>query len=173
MTLYTRNGDAGETAVYGGKTTLKSDPRIEAYGVIDELSSYLGVVICHITKSADKNLLSDIQKDLYLLMGYLAGAPSLLSFIDDEILRFETIIDREDARLSPLTHFVLPQGSLPSCHLHVARTICRRAERGVVTILKKNNTSHKQIVKYLNRLSDLLFVLARKYNTKEVVITNL
>lgn len=173
MTIYTRTGDKGDTMMYGGKTAAKSDPRIGAYGNLDELSSYLGLVLCHINKSGDKSLITAIQKDLYLLMGYLAGAPTALDFIDGEIQSFEQIIDKEEALLSPLTSFILPQGTAAAAHLHVARTVCRRAERHIVRLAKHNHTAYAPVIKYLNRLSDLLFILARKYNTNEVVITNL
>lgn len=174
MAIYTRNGDYGKTSLYGGKSAFKSDRKIEAYGTIDELSSYLGVVLCQMGKHGeDMRLLTDIQKDLYLMMGYLAGAPTSLSFIDDQILRFEKDIDLMEATLPPLTHFILPQGCPASSHLHVARTICRRAERQVVALNEKVRQQDNPIIRYLNRLSDLLFILARKYNTNETVITNL
>lgn len=174
MTIYTRNGDRGMTTMFGGKSAHKSDPPVVAYGSVDELTSYLGVVLCQITGHKDDAvLLTDIQKDLYLIMGYLAGAPTSLAFVDEEITRFEKTIDRVEESLPPLTHFILPQGCPAGAHLHVARTICRRAERNVVALGQTKENHHASVIKYLNRLSDLLFILARKYNTNETVITNL
>jgi len=170
MTIYTRTGDEGKTSLYGGGRVPKDDAVVESCGGIDELTSFLGLTMCLVKNKEDTLLLSDIQKDLYLLMAYLAGAPAQLSFIDEEIARFERRIDALESSLTPLSHFILPRGTLPSCRFHVCRTICRRAERAVVGLRRKK---HLPVVRYLNRLSDLLFTLARKYNTEDTVITNL
>lgn len=166
MPIYTRSGDDGTTALFGDKRVLKSDLQIEAYGGLDELSAYLGLLISKAKNKDDKELLTFIQKDLYQIMGYLAGAKINLDYLAKEVIKFEKIIDTLESKLPKLTQFILPQGTELSVHAHVARTICRRAERSVV----RYDNSLKIIIRYLNRLSDLLFTFARTYNANEVVV---
>lgn len=166
MSIYTRTGDDGTTALFGGKRLLKSDLQIEAYGGLDELSAYLGLLISKTKNKDDKELFTFIQKDLYQMMGYLAGAKINLDYLAKEIIKFEKIIDTLELKLPKLTQFILPQGTELSVHAHIARTICRRAERSVV----RYDNALKIVIRYLNRLSDLLFMFARTYNTNEVVV---
>lgn len=175
MKIYTRTGDDGTTALFGGKRLLKSDFQIEAYGGLDELSAYLGLLIEKNKNKEDKELFTFVQKDLYQIMGYLAGAKINLDYLAKEVIKFEKIIDTLESKLPKLTQFILPQGTELSVHTHVARTVCRRAERSVVKYMgsKKLSTINFQlltIVRYLNRLSDLLFTFARIYNANEVVV---
>ncbi len=166
MSIYTRTGDKGSTSLFGGKRVSKSDRRIETCGLIDELTSYLGLVINKLPDDSDKTLLIVIQKDLYKIMAYISGAKVDLAFINNRTRSFEKRIDTIDTMLPRLTKFLLPQGTELSCLLHVTRTVCRRTER--VTV--KNNTGINT-VQYLNRLSDLLFTLARFYNKKETTVS--
>lgn len=175
MPIYTRTGDDGTTALFGGKRLLKSDLQVEAYGGLDELSANLGLLISKTKNKNDKELFTFIQKDLYQIMGYLAGAKTNLNYLAKEVIKFEKIIDTLESKLPKLTKFILPQGTELSVHAHVARTICRRAERNVVKYMssKKLSTFNFQlltIVRYLNRLSDLLFTYTRTYNANEVVV---
>ena len=166
MTIYTRTGDDGTTALFGGKRLLKSDIQIEAYGGLDELSAYLGILMVKNKNKDDKELFTFIQKDLYQMMGYLAGAKINLDYLAKEVIKFEKIIDTLELKLPTLTQFILPQGTKLSVHAHIARIVCRRAERNVV----RYDNSLKLIIRYLNRLSDLLFTFARTYNTNEMVV---
>ena len=148
--------------LFGGKRVLKSDRQIEAYGGLDELSAYLGLLISKAKNKDDKELFTFIQKDLYQIMGYLAGAKINLDYLAKEIIKFEKIIDTLESKLPQLTQFILPQGTELSVHTHIARTVCRRTERGVVKYFysKKLLTLNFQlstIIRYLNRLSDLPF----------------
>lgn len=167
MKVYTGKGDRGETGLYGGKRVPKNSPRIEAYGIVDELNSFVGLAI---TETADKNvkaLLLKIQNQLFTVGSDLAtpeekkqesvGTPvEFYSNIEKEIDKFE-------AKLEELKSFILPGGSKSSAHLHVCRTVARRAERAVVS-LKNSVEIGNNILIFLNRLSDLFFVLARYEN---------
>ncbi len=175
MAIYTRTGDDGTTALYGGKRLPKSDPHIEAYGSVDELTSVLGVLMFYTEDKQEKAFIEDIQRDLYVIMGFLAHAPSDLSQQKKKIALFEKKIDALSKTLDPLKTFILPNGSIASCWAHVARTICRRSERAIVLSLKQRSEADKQnsntVVVYINRLSDLLFTYARAFNkAKEVTI---
>lgn len=172
MAVYTKNGDKGKTTLFGGKTILKSDLRVEAYGTVDELSSYIGLLSIKVNKKKDSNLFILIQKDLYHVMAYLALGNTDLSSLPTHIERFEKTIDSYESVLPRITKFILPQGTELSMHAHICRTICRRAERTVVRFFysSKKNSGQTLIIPYLNRLSDLLFILARAYNTKEIVL---
>ena len=169
MKIYTRTGDAGETGLFGGARVSKDDPRVEAYGTVDELNACLGVVrSLGPSPQTDASLLQ-IQSDLFTLGAELACAPgkedklrvALLN--ESDIERLESWIDRGEAPLSPLKNFVLPGGCPSAAELHRARTVCRRAERRT---LHAGRTApvRPALVIYLNRLSDLLFVLARYEN---------
>ncbi len=164
MKIYTRTGDHGETSLFGGKRVAKNDPRIEAYGTVDELNSLLGLTRT-VPLPADVDAqLAGIQSDLFDIGAHLAS-PGTGRFGDvDErrITILENAIDTMESELPPLTTFILPGGTPGAAHLHVARTVCRRAERCVVALENEEAT-----VRYLNRLSDYLFVAARFTNLRQ------
>ena len=163
MKIYTRTGDLGETSLFGGARVSKNDPRIDAYGTVDELNALIGVARASWSESPIDSQLADIQSDLFDLGAHLA-APGSTRFLGVPELRtaeLERLIDAMEADLEPLKSFILPGGSLPAAHLHVARTVCRRAERLLVAL--------DEDVVYLNRLSDYLFVAARLANRQQGV----
>jgi cob(I)alamin adenosyltransferase len=169
MKIYTRTGDAGETGLFGGARVGKDDPRVEAYGTVDELNSCLGVArSLGVSHNTDVALLH-IQSDLFTLGAELACVPgkedklrlTLLGARDSA--RLEGWIDDAEAPLSTLKNFVLPGGTPSAAELHRARTVCRRAERRTLSAGRASQI-RREIVVYLNRLSDLLFVLARYEN---------
>jgi cob(I)alamin adenosyltransferase len=170
--IYTRTGDSGDTELFGGKRLSKSDPRIEAMGAVDETSSALGVVRVELARSGVgpeglDELVTQVQHRLFDLGAELAmpdQAVRKLSGINDEdVAALEAEIDRHDANLQPLREFILPGGSAAAAQLHFARNVCRRAERRLVE-LSTIEPLRGELIRYLNRLSDLLFVLARATN---------
>jgi cob(I)alamin adenosyltransferase len=174
MRIYTRTGDTGETGLFGGGRVAKDNPRVAAYGDVDELNSALGVV-----RAAEPALLFDteleaIQRDLFAIGGHLAtpdpekvrAALDRASLSSARIQDFETAIDAADIELPPLRAFVLPAGTAKAAALHLARTVCRRAERSVVALAREHPVPELFLV-YLNRLSDYLFTLARLANLRE------
>ena len=171
--IYTRTGDDGDTGLFGGARVSKSDPRVAAYGDIDELNAVIGLVLAVDPLHWERETLVAIQRDLFGIGAQLASpnpAKVLKSLAkaeipDERIAALEAEIDRADAELDPLKAFVLPGGSIKAAHLHHARTVCRRAERLVVGL----DDVPEVVVKYLNRLSDLLFTLARLANVKASV----
>ncbi len=175
MPIYTRTGDDGTTSLYGGRRLSKADLRIEAYGSLDELTSTLGMCVAHISDGAEARFFEHIQKDLYVIMGHLANAPVNLEGLKQEVGQFEKKIDSLTSELPPLTDFIIPGGSLASSWAHMARVSCRSAERVVIHYFqhaKCTNDENSQIVmKYLNRLSDLLFTYARSFNKDKDVIS--
>jgi cob(I)alamin adenosyltransferase len=168
--IYTKSGDAGVTGLGDGNRVSKDHPRVVAYGEVDELNAVLGLVTAHCPDYAEGPLLRAIQNDLFDLGADLC-VPQSASETPGACLRvtisqyesLERAIDRVNERLKPLHSFVLPGGSPVAAWLHLARTVCRRAERACVT-LAKDETINEAIVIYLNRLSDLLFVLSRAGN---------
>jgi len=169
--IYTRTGDKGETGLIGGIRVPKNSPRIEAYGSIDELNSLLGLVRSLSNIEEMKNLIKDIQKDLFTISAELAapkGAEGLKipKIRKEDIDRLEKEIDELDKDLEPLTRFIIPSGSPLASYLHLARSVCRRAERNLVTLAQKEGV-RDEILAYMNRLSDLLFMMARWVNKKE------
>ncbi len=175
MSIYTRTGDKGTTALYGGKRINKYDDRVEAYGSIDELTSYLGLIATEKIAPAHKKFLTKIQKDLYAMMAYLANAPVPIVDLEPMVKEFEQNIDKLSTKLPKLNRFILPGGTKTSAHFHVARTLCRKAERAVTKTVRKgkSNLTKKEfvILQYLNRLSDLLFIMARYYGRgKEIEV---
>ncbi|NWH07601.1 MAG: cob(I)yrinic acid a,c-diamide adenosyltransferase [Alphaproteobacteria bacterium] len=169
--IYTRTGDGGETSLGNGVRVPKTSMRIEAYGTVDEANSAIGIARCHVTGVMDV-MLKRIQNDLFDLGADLAvpvrsgEAPGkALRIADVQVERLEGEIDLLNAHLSPLTSFVLPGGVPGAAHLHLARTIARRAERQVVALAQSEPVSEAGI-RYLNRLSDFLFVAARFVNDK-------
>lgn len=167
MKIYTKTGDGGTTAIFGGKRISKSDPQVEAYGAVDELTSVIGLAGAVLSDQNDQSVLIVIQKNLYQIMVFLSGAKINLGFCTKATEEIEKMIDQIESQLPKLTHFVLSWGSESSCRLHLARTVCRRAERRIVNYLKTDSV----IIPYINRLSDLFFVMARKYNKKETIVS--
>jgi cob(I)alamin adenosyltransferase len=174
MKIYTKTGDLGETGVIAGKRISKSELIIEANGALDEATSYIGWAREQVEEDGVRLLMSEIQHDLYEIMGYLAGAKIDAAIFEDKISSFEKEMDRMTAKLPALKRFILPQGGEATTRLHIARTIIRSAERRVVRYVKEKSKYHEGIsakafqgdllmIKYLNRLSDLFFTLARKY----------
>jgi cob(I)alamin adenosyltransferase len=166
--IYTRAGDDGTTGTLGPGRVLKSDPRIEAYGAVDELNATLGLARSADTRGWINRELETIQRQLFQLGSELATTqPSMLASLtrvsDADISSLEAEIDRLDAELTPLKNFILPAGAALAAQLHVARTVCRRAERRVVA-LAASAPLEPRLGRYLNRLGDLLFVMARWCN---------
>ena len=167
MKIYTRTGDQGETSLFGGARVAKNDPRIEAYGTVDELSSFIGVARASEVPSEVDGELQQVQLDLFEIGAHLASpGTSRFSGVDERrIAELERAIDAMESELDPLTSFILPGGALAAAHLHVARTVCRRAERCVVG-LHDDSAATRSTIAYLNRLSDYLFVAARFANRR-------
>jgi cob(I)alamin adenosyltransferase len=170
--IYTRTGDTGETSLLGAKRVSKSDPRIESIGSIDETSAALGVVRVELERSGVApaglaELLTQVQHRLFDLGAELAmpgrNAHKFSGLGDVDIAALETAIDHYDATLPPLREFILPGGSAAASQLHVARGVCRRAERRLVE-LASTDPIRGELLRFVNRLSDLLFVLARVTN---------
>lgn len=175
MPIYTKTGDDGTTGLFGGRRLLKSDIQVEAYGSLDELSSTLGVFISHIDNGDEAQFIEQIQRDIYVIMGFLADAPTKLSEQKNKIALFEKKIDLLTSHLPPLNNFIIPGGSNASCWAHMARVTARRAERVVIGYFKTTGTlegeNQQIIVMYLNRLSDLLFTYARSFNGEKDIIS--
>lgn len=168
--LYTRSGDEGTTALFGGGRVAKDSPRVEAYGAVDELNAALGVAAAFLPQRRLVSLLQGIQNELLNVgselaseSGKAAAAGQMFKDPEAKIAALEQLIDEYDARVSPLRTFVLPGGTQGAALLHLCRTVCRRAERAVVRLARAEDVN-PAIVVYLNRLSDLLFVLARYAN---------
>ncbi|MBL7779373.1 MAG: cob(I)yrinic acid a,c-diamide adenosyltransferase [Chitinophagales bacterium] len=166
MKIYTKTGDIGETSLFGGRRVSKSELRIEAYGTVDELNSWIGLLRDIQAETETKNLLKEIQDRLFTLGATLAADPEneklkVPDLHESDIVALENAIDKYDEKLEPLRSFVLPGGHLYVSYCHVSRTVCRRAERLAVA-LHHTEPLHPLIVKYLNRLSDYLFTLSRK-----------
>jgi cob(I)alamin adenosyltransferase len=174
--IYTKNGDEGNTSLFGGKKLSKSDIRIEAYGTVDELNSWLGIVIAHCKNMEVAYDLLHIQRTLFRVGSILATNPEkpqlIPEFDVEEITFLEKNIDDMEIKLPELKNFILPSGSLLISKTHVARTICRRAERRI-TQLSSTEIQHKKVLIYINRLSDYLFVLARKFAFDEKIEENI
>lgn len=171
LKLYTKTGDGGETGLFGGGRVPKDDRRVAAYGDVDELNAAVGLARALEPAELAAELLLSVQRDLFAIGGQLASpdpakvakALTKAALGDDRVAALEQAIDRAEAGLGPLTGFILPAGTPKASALHLARTVCRRAERSVVT-LAKHASVPPTILVYLNRLSDLLFVLARRAN---------
>ena len=180
MKLYTRTGDAGETSLFDGTRVKKDDARVDAYGEVDELNAWLGLASSAlktigaglhptppVVETTDDAIVQ-IQRDLFALgarladpAGKIAARVTKAAVADADVARLEALIDRFEAELPPLTHFILAGGAPPGAALHVGRTVCRRAERRIVAL---RPPADALVVRYMNRLSDLLFVLARVLN---------
>jgi cob(I)alamin adenosyltransferase len=180
--IYTKKGDQGETCLVSGEKILKSHVRLESYGTLDELNSTIGVALSHMRESPQKaeleKFLADIsfqiQNDLFNIGSQLACAnvemqKKLPNISADDITKLEQKIDELTAELPPLRKFILPGGSISSSCFHVSRTVCRRAERLCIKLRDENAIMDPLIIPYINRLSDLLFVMARFCNKVESV----
>lgn len=170
MKIYTKTGDKGDTGLFGGARASKASQRVTAYGDVDELNATLGVVRAHAPGDALDQYLQAIQNELFCVGAELAKNPDkpdldlgvpLVS--DDDVKRLEDAIDTLERDLQPLKTFILPGGSQAAAFLHVSRVTCRRAERAVVRLCA-DSPVRMEIIRYLNRLSDLLFVMARYAN---------
>lgn len=168
--IYTKTGDAGETSLGDGRRVPKTDSRIVAYGMVDELNSHLGVVLAAKPSFEYADWLLRIQNDLFDLGADLCVPESKeppaytpLRVTAEQVTQLENWIDTANEKLTPLTSFILPGGSATAAHLHVARTVCRRCEIEIIR-LAAMEPINSQVAIYLNRLSDLLFVLARCTN---------
>ena len=163
MKIYTRTGDSGETSLFGGRRVAKNDLRIEAYGTIDELNAFIGASRASWPNSPIDAELETVQSDLFDAGAYLAAPDSdrFKSVPASRIEDLERAIDAMEVQLEPLKNFILPGGSIPASQLHIARTVCRRAERLLVALGDQSTT-----LAYLNRLADYLFVAARFANLR-------
>jgi cob(I)alamin adenosyltransferase len=166
MKIYTRRGDDGTTGLLGGKRVPKHHGRIEAYGNIDELNSYIGLIADLLPGTTHKSLLREIQDRLFVIGSHLAldptheGKMSLPEIAEGDVAKLELAMDEMDGILPEMKHFVLPGGHPTVSHCHIARCVCRRAERSL-TYLNELEPVSGVILHYINRLSDYLFVLAR------------
>ena len=179
MKIYTKGGDRGETSLFDQTRVSKADVRVEAYGEVDELNAVLGVAMAHIAEDSSiggvsqgeslLEILTAIQKDLFAVGAMLADPRSRIAarvtksvIREADVVRLEQAIDRLETELPPLRRFILPGGGTAGAFLHLSRTVCRRVERRVVGL--GDEVTNPNIVTYLNRLSDLLFVMARVMN---------
>jgi cob(I)alamin adenosyltransferase len=172
MPIYTKTGDTGGTALFGGKRVRKSSPQVEVYGLVDESTSFIGLVHASISDEEEKHILTDIQWDLYAVMAYFSGAKLKKEDVEKRIPVMEQMINHLEMTLPKLTRFVLPQGSEQTVRLHVARAVVRTTERRIVEFIgeKEETTSDDELImQYINRLSDFLFMLARKYSIEEKI----
>jgi cob(I)alamin adenosyltransferase len=171
--IYTKTGDKGQTSLVGGSRVSKTEPRLVAYGTLDELNSVLGVIRAHlgllgVQRTVFENHLQNVQNNLFNMGSRLACENEKLlaqlpDLSADALSVLENDMDAWEAELPPLKEFILPGGSVPAAHAHVARTVCRRAERQVLRLRSFAEVSDSHVI-YLNRLSDWLFLLARKFN---------
>jgi len=170
MKIYTRTGDKGDTALLGGQRVPKDALRVEAYGTVDELNSVLGIVLADSHDSGVEMVLRPVQMKLFTLGAELATPdpgrnPTLPHVEGEDTAHLEELIDSLGAGLPPLRYFIVPGGTPIAARIHFARTVCRRAERAVVRLSHKEPVRDEDLA-YLNRLSDLLFILARYVNAR-------
>lgn len=169
MKIYTRTGDGGSTNLFDGTRIAKSDLRVEAYGEVDETNAAIGMARAEGLDQDIDDLMNGVQRDLFALGSRLADPAeriadrvTKIALGPDDVTRLETYIDRFEAELPPLRRFILPGGTRAAAALHLARTVCRRAERRMVAMV----SVEVEYLAYMNRLSDLLFVLTRVVNTR-------
>ncbi len=177
MKVYTKTGDKGTTALFGGTRVPKHHIRIESYGTVDELNSYIGLIRDQDISEHHKNLLIEIQDRLFVVGAILATAPdkemlksgkqrlNIMRISEEDIVVLEKEIDSIDSVLPQMTHFILPGGHTTVSYCHIARCVCRRAER-LASELNEVEPIDELVLKYLNRLSDYLFMLARKLSAE-------
>ena len=170
MKIYTRTGDTGERSLFGGTRVGKDDPRVRAYGEVDEVNAHIGLARANAADSEIDAELVRLQRDLFALGAQLADPGGTVGdrltkarLRDDDVARLEQLIDRLEAGLPPLRNFILAGGTPCGAALHVARAVCRRAERAMVAL---DPVVDPVLLRYINRLSDLLFVLARTANLR-------
>jgi len=170
MKIYTRTGDEGETSLFDGTRVPKNDARVDAYGDVDELNAWLGLARSSLLERDLDEALSNIQRDLFAVGAELADPSEKIAsrvtkaaITDGDVERLEQLIDRLESELEPLRRFILAGGAPAGAALHVARAVCRRAERRIVALQPRPGGT---LIRYVNRLSDLLFVLARAVNKR-------
>ena len=169
MKAYTGTGDKGETGIYGGMRVGKENSRVEAYGAVDELNSQLGIARALIKNKTLNQILKSLQEDLFTLGGDLASelvSARVPRIGKTHLKKLESVTDEMNADLKPLRRFILPSGGQAGSQLHVARAVCRRAERRIVA-LSREESINPEILPYINRLSSFLFVAARTVNKRE------
>lgn len=159
--VYTKTGDAGTTGLYTGERVPKSSLRVEAYGTIDELQAFLGLARSYAENKRVQTELYDIERSLWTLMADIASLNAKPAITDQQVRHLERVIDKLDEKLEPLSNFVIPGEKQSSSYLHVARTVARRAERALWRVLDAGESVHESNLRYLNRLSDLCFILCR------------
>ena len=183
LRIYTRTGDDGDTGLFGGERVRKDDARVEAYGTVDELNAVLGIARAQAEDLELRDILAAFQDRLFAVGADIAtpmetatqrGRVSVERIAPERVEALELLIDRFEGELPPLTRFILPGGSALAAALHLARVVCRRAERRCVTLAHLEEAAERpalnpEVVRYLNRLSDLLFVLARVANHRQGV----
>ena len=173
MKIYTRTGDQGTTSLVGGQRVSKACARLESYGTIDELCSQIGLLVTYCKNEHDRQFLTDIQYQLFVVGGYLATDVSQHEVrpgnqvTEDVITDLEKEIDAINATLPPFRCFILPGGCRAAALCHVCRTVCRRAERRILALCEEGAEVDANVIAYVNRLSDYLFTLARKLNVDE------
>jgi cob(I)alamin adenosyltransferase len=160
MSIATGTGDTGTTSLSGGKRVSKNSSRVEALGAVDELNSVIGVALNYVQNNRTEQVLINIQNDLFVLAAELASETPEKKIEENHIARLDAIIGEIEPELSPQDGFIFPRGTKGACFLHQARTVCRRAERRVFSV----ENIRPEAVKYLNRLSDVMFILARLEN---------
>lgn len=177
MKIYTKTGDKGTTSVFGGRRVSKTDSQIEACGSIDELTSVIGLVAIKTEEKEKQEFLQKIQVELYQIMAVLSNAKMSIIKLESSIQEFEQKIDNIESQYPTPTRFILPGSNEFSALSHITRTICRRAERAVIYFFETNKEGRNLeeqrsiIIRYLNRLSDLFFMLAREYAKGKEILT--
>lgn len=169
MKIYTKTGDKGKTSLYDGSRVDKDDLRVESYGTLDELNSYIGLCTNY-AKAEDKEILRNIQIKLFAVSAELATREEgkyKTPMTDDDVEYLEKIIDSYIEKIDKMDAFIVPGTSLISANLHIARTICRKAERKIISLSKIENVN-PALLKYINRLSDVIYAIAR-YNESELI----
>lgn len=169
MPIYTKTGDSGSTSLFGGKRVLKCEELVDVYGSIDELNSWVGKIASEIESSDVQAFLSAIQQDLFVIGSHLAGWDADIHALPKRVQEMEARIDVLDDTLPKLQNFILPGGTLLASDVHIARAICRRVERQAVSLAQKQEVDGR-ILMYLNRLSDLFFMLARFINHEAGIV---
>jgi len=176
MAIYTKKGDKGTTALGSGVRVYKDTPRVSAYGTIDELNASLGIINAHLALIRKKyarylfDITLQVQDDLFSIGAYLSNPANaeLIKDLPQRTVLFEGYIDEMTEKMPEIENFTVPGGTVVAAHFHLSRTICRRGERAVVTLMKKEKVN-ENVVKYVNRLSDLLFTMNRFANHNEKV----
>ena len=169
MKIYTKTGDTGETGLFAGPRVRKDDPRIEAYGAVDELNAVLGLARCEALPTAIEKTLTAVQHELFAVGAELASPDPVKAgtawIAESHVAALEQAIDALETQVPPLRQFILPAGNRAACTIHLARGVCRRAERRLVTLAHEPGTQISDVlIRYLNRLSDYLFVASRATN---------